>query len=96
MTSLDFVLRGYMKTKVYKTKVDDIVALKERIEQEMKALKKETLENVFHGLIKRLNCYIDVNGDTFEQLMPKLLVSNKILNISLSLKKKGLLDLVKK
>ena len=28
---------------------------------------KETLENVFDGLVKRLNCCIDVNGNTFEQ-----------------------------
>ena len=41
--------------------------LKERIKQEIKALKKEALENVFDSLVKRLNCCIDVNGDIFEQ-----------------------------
>ncbi len=66
---LDFFLWGYIKTKVYKTKVNDIADLKERIEQEIKARKKETLENVFHGIVKILKFYVDVNGDSFEQYM---------------------------
>ena len=37
---LDFFLWGYLNTKVYKTRVDDIADLKERGEQEIKAQKK--------------------------------------------------------
>ena len=37
---LDFSLWGYIKTKVYKTKVNDIAGLKEKIEQGIKAIKK--------------------------------------------------------
>ncbi len=62
-------LWGYVKTKVYKTKVNDIADLKDRVEQEIKVIKKETLENVFNGIVKRLKFCIDVNGDTFEQYM---------------------------
>ena len=40
---------------------------KERIAQEMKVLKKKTLENVFDDILKRLKSCIDVNSDTFEQ-----------------------------
>lgn len=69
LTPLDFFLWGYLKTKVYKTRVDDIDDLKDRIEQEIKAITKETLENVFDGIVKRLNFCIDVNGNTFEQYM---------------------------
>ena len=58
-----------MKTKVYKTKVNDIADLKERIEQEINAIKKETLENGFDDIVKRFKVCIDVNGDTFEQYM---------------------------
>ncbi|CAF1240464.1 unnamed protein product [Didymodactylos carnosus] len=54
LTPLDFFLWGYIKPKVYKTKVNDIAELKERIEQEIKGIKKETLENVFDGVVKRL------------------------------------------
>ena len=66
LTPLDFFLCGYIKTKVYQAKVNDIDYLKEKIEQDMKAFKKETLENVFDGLVKRFKFCIDVNGDTFE------------------------------
>ena len=61
------VLWGCIKTKVYKTKVNDIAALKKRIEQEIKAIKKQTLENIFDGIVKRFKFWIDVNGETYEQ-----------------------------
>lgn len=35
--------------------VDDITDLKNRIEQDIKAIKEETLETVFDGIVKRLN-----------------------------------------
>jgi len=54
---------------VYKTKVEDICELKNRIEKEIKAIKKETLQNVFNDILKRLKFCIDVNGNTFEQFM---------------------------
>ena len=47
--------------------VNDTADLKERIEQGIKTIKNETLENVFDGIVKRLKFCIDVNGDTFEQ-----------------------------
>ena len=69
LTLLDIFLWGYIKTKVYKTKINDIADLKERIEQEIKAIKKEILENIFDSIVKRFKVCIDVNGDTFEQYM---------------------------
>ena len=47
--------------------VNDTADLKERIEQGMKVIKNETLENVVDGIVKRLKFCIDVNGDTFKQ-----------------------------
>ena len=47
--------------------VNDTADLKQRIEQGIKAIKNETLENVFDGIVKKLKFCIDVNGDTFEQ-----------------------------
>ena len=74
--------------------VNGTADLKERIEQGIKAIKNETLENIFDDIAKRLKFCIDMNGDTFEQWMQKLLVSNKTLKISLS--KKKLFNLVTK
>ena len=48
-------------------KVNNIVYLKKRIEQEIKVIKKETLENVFDDIVKGHKFCIDVNGNTFEQ-----------------------------
>ena len=48
-------------------KVSNIAYLKERIEQEIKVIKKETSENVFDGIVKGHKFCIHVNGNTFEQ-----------------------------
>ena len=47
--------------------VNDTADLKEKTEQGIKAIKNETLDNVFDVTVKRLKFCIDVNGDTFEQ-----------------------------
>ena len=47
LTPLDFFLWRYIKTKV-----NDTANLKEKIEQGIKAIKNETLENVFDGIVK--------------------------------------------
>ena len=47
--------------------VNNTADLKERIEQGIKAIKNETLENVFDDIVKRLKFCINVNGNTFEQ-----------------------------
>ena len=69
LTPLDFYLWDYIKTNVYKTSVNDIDDLKDRIEREIKAIRKDALNNVFDGIVKRLKFCIDVNDDTFEQYM---------------------------
>ena len=67
LMSLDFFLWGYIKTRVYKTRINGVADLKERIEQEIKIINKETLENAFDGSVRRLKFCIDVNSDTFKQ-----------------------------
>ncbi len=69
LTPLDFFLWGFIKTKVYTRTVVDIDDLKNRIEEEIKSIKKETLQNVFDSIVKRLEFCIDVNGNTFEQYL---------------------------
>jgi hypothetical protein len=53
--------------------------LKDRIEREIKGIKKYTLNNVFNSIVKRLKFCIDVNGDSFEQYMYTTILSlNKL------------------
>ena len=53
---------------VYRTKIKDMVDLKEKIEQEIKATKKrETLKNVFDDIVKGLKFCLDANDNTFQQ-----------------------------
>jgi hypothetical protein len=67
LTPLDFFLWGHIKTNIYKTKVDDIDDLKSRITDEIEAIKKDTLSNVFLEIKKWLTFCIDVHGGSFEQ-----------------------------
>ncbi len=67
LNPLDFFLWGHLKTNVYKTRVEDINDLKTRIIEEIRAISKETLHNVFLEVEKQLNFCIEVHGDTFEQ-----------------------------
>ena len=69
LTPLDFFLWGHVKTQVYKRKVANIDELKARIIEEIRAIGKETLHNVFSEVKKRLNFCIEVQGDTFEQYL---------------------------
>ena len=70
MTPLDFFLWGHIKSNIYKTNVRDLDDLKSRISQEILAIKKETLYNVFLEIEKRLNFVFQSKAihlkDTFE------------------------------
>jgi hypothetical protein len=67
MTPLDFFLWGYIKSNIYNNNIKDLNDLKSKITQEIRAIEKETLKNVFLEVEKRLNFCISVQGDTFEQ-----------------------------
>jgi hypothetical protein len=64
---IKFFLWGHIKTNIYETKVDDIDDLKARIMDEIEAIKKDTLSNVFLEIKKRLTFCIEVHGGSFEQ-----------------------------
>jgi hypothetical protein len=67
MIPLDFFLWGYIKSNIYNNNIKDLNDLKSKITQEIRAIEKETLKNVFLEVEKRLNFCISVQGDTFEQ-----------------------------
>jgi hypothetical protein len=64
---LHFFLWGYIKSNIYKNNIKDLNDFNSKITQEIQAIKKETLKNVFLEIEKRLNFCISVQGDTFEQ-----------------------------
>ena len=66
LTPLDFFCGDTLKEK-YAKKMSNVAYLKERIEQEIKVIEKETSENVFDGIVKGHKFCIHVNGNTFEQ-----------------------------
>jgi hypothetical protein len=69
ITPLDFFLWGHIKANVYKTRVENVDVLKMRISKEIRAIRKQTLHDVFSEIKKRLTFCIEVQGDTFEQYL---------------------------
>lgn len=69
LTPLDFFLWGHIKSNVYRTKVPNIEVLKERISEEIRVIRKETVSNVFSQIRKRLTFCFDAQGGTFEQYL---------------------------
>lgn len=69
LTPLDFFLWGYLKSKVYLTKPNDIEDLQNRIREEIRQITPQVLENVQNGFYHRLgHCQQQVGGH-FEHLL---------------------------
>lgn len=58
-----------MKHQVYKTKINSIDHLKERIIEETQAIQGAHLLNSLENFKKRIHLCIQQNGDLFEHLM---------------------------
>lgn len=69
LTPLDFFLWGYLKSKVYKTKPENIDILKDRIRSECELISPETIQNVRNEFYLRLGCCQEVNGQHFQHLL---------------------------
>lgn len=67
LSPLDFFLWGYLKSKVYLTKPDNIEDLKQRIRNEVRQITPEVLQNVREGFYHRLAFCQERNGLQFEQ-----------------------------
>ena len=66
---LTFSYEASSRQKYTQGQYQNIDDLKNRIEEEIKSITRETLENVFDSILKRLKFCIDVNGNTFEQYL---------------------------
>lgn len=69
LTPLDFFLWGYLKSKVYHTKPNDIAELQERIRNEIRQITPQVLQNVRNGVYHRLGYCQQQNGAHFEHLL---------------------------
>lgn len=69
LTPLDFFLWGYLKSKVYVNRPDNLDTLKERIRREVRAITPEIIRNVQGEFIDRLGYCQVQNGAHFEHLI---------------------------
>ena len=68
LTPMDFILWGYFKDKVYRTKPRTIDALKLEIERRCRDIPKDLFRDVCESLGANYQCCLDNNGHQFEHL----------------------------
>ena len=66
LTPLDFFFWGYVKDRVYKTAVNDIDHLKEKIQEAVRSVTADMIAATWRELRKRLVFMIEHNGDHVE------------------------------
>lgn len=69
LTPLDFFLWGYLKSKVYQSRPNNLEELKERIRTEIAQITPEVLENVREEFTARLSNCIIAEGHQFEHFL---------------------------
>jgi len=69
MTVPDFFLWGYLKSRVYQTRPQDLEDLKARIRQEIAAITPEMLIKVFKNFVQRLNNCVSHNGQHLKDVV---------------------------
>ncbi|MBZ5796973.1 hypothetical protein K8353_43720, partial [Burkholderia contaminans] len=69
LTPLDYFLWGYLKSKVYVTRPENLEDLKARIRHEIYRIPLEVIDNVQKEFINRLGYCQVANGAQFEQLI---------------------------
>lgn len=62
----DYYLWGYLKDRVYKTKPQNLLELKQNIRAEMAAIPAATCESVMKNFLRRLELCVTQNGGHFE------------------------------
>lgn len=69
LTPIDYFLWGYLKSKVYATKPENLEDLRQRIEIEVRRITPEMIENVQNEFYYRLGYCQDAQGQHFEHLL---------------------------
>lgn len=71
LTPMDYFLWGYLKSKVYRTKPDNVEVLKIRIRHECRQISPEVIRNVQREFQHRLGYCQLVHGQHFEHVLKK-------------------------
>lgn len=69
LSALDFFLWGFMKSIVYRTPVQDLQDLEQRIEQAVRQITPEMVANCKRSLLERARCCVQQQGGHFEHLI---------------------------
>ena len=69
LNPLDFSVWGYLKAKVYGTKIRDRDHLHHRIAAEYRAISPEMVSNILENLVTRLHLCLENGGNHFENIM---------------------------
>lgn len=69
LTPLDYFLWGYLKSKVYTTKPQNLIELRQRITHEAQQIPGEMIQNVVQHYYYRLAHCVTVEGKQFEHLL---------------------------
>ena len=64
-----FIYDDTWKKEAYKSSTKDKDELQKQITMEIKLISKETLNNVFLNIVKRMNLCISVDGNHFQRLI---------------------------
>lgn len=70
LTPCDFFFWGYLKSKVYTNRPQNLAELEQRIQNEAAAISPRSLRNSFQAFRDRLGHCLAVNGAHFEHLLP--------------------------
>lgn len=66
---LDFLLWGYLKSKVYQTEPESLIDLRQRIVEECRRIREDTFINVRGAIGNRLFVCQEVGGAHFEHVI---------------------------
>ena len=69
LTPLDFFLWGTIKEYVYRTPINNVQELRDRIDEAFATITPEMLQRSRENLIRRAQLCIEMNGGHFEHLL---------------------------
>lgn len=68
-TPCDFFLWGYLKSKVYRTRVNNVIELRQRIVAAAAAIPPDMIRKATHSVIRRARLCVEKEGGHFEQCL---------------------------
>lgn len=69
LTPCDYYLWGYLKSKVYRTRVNNAEELRERIINAAATIPPDMIRHATHGVIRRARLCVEKDGGHFQQCL---------------------------